>query len=83
LDGCPEWLGNGGSGIMSPSGEWLAGPVVGREELLVQRLRHSEVLRERQNFDPVGHYARPDVFQLRVDRRRQAVASFVDSETER
>ena len=83
LDGCPEWLANGGSGIMSPSGEWLAGPVVGREDLLVQRLRHSEVLRERQNFDPVGHYARPDVFQLRVDRRRQAVASFVDGDAGR
>jgi nitrilase len=34
----------------------------------------ARVREERQNFDPTGHYGRPDLFQLRVDRRRLSVA---------
>lgn len=69
---------DGGSCIAAPDGSWLVEPVVGREELIVADLDHDLVLKERQNFDPVGHYARPDVFELTVDRRRQEGAAFLD-----
>lgn len=38
----------------------------------------ASVREERQNFDVVGHYSRPDVFQVRVNRQRQAAATFLD-----
>ena len=48
-------------------------PVVEEERLIVARLDHSHVRAERQNFDPAGHYARPDVLRLHVNRERQGV----------
>jgi nitrilase len=36
------------------------------------------VARERQNFDPAGHYSRPDVTRLKVNRKRQATVKFKD-----
>ena len=41
-------------------------------------LDRERLLAERQNFDPAGHYHRPDVFRLEVDRRRAQAARFVD-----
>jgi len=76
LETCPEILADGGSGIAGPDGKWVIEPVTGREELLVATLDHREVRRERQNFDQAGHYARPDVTRLIVNRTRQGVASF-------
>lgn len=83
LASCPEVPANGGSCIAGPDGEWVVEPVTGREELLIARLDHRQVRRERQNFDQAGHYARPDVTRLVVDRRRQGIASFLDDVTPR
>jgi len=78
LERCPDVLADGGSCIAGPNGAWVAPPVTGREHLIVAMLDHREVRRERQNFDLAGHYARPDVTRLVVDRRRHSLASFQD-----
>jgi nitrilase len=75
---CPEVLANGGSCLAGPDGEWILPPAPGEEKLLVATIDHRRVLEERLNFDPAGHYARPDVTKLHVDRRRQTPATITD-----
>jgi nitrilase len=65
-----EVIYDGGSCIAGPDGNWIVEPVVGREELIVADIDLATVRAERQNFDPAGHYARPDVLRLVVDKRR-------------
>ncbi|MDA1081186.1 MAG: carbon-nitrogen hydrolase family protein [Gemmatimonadetes bacterium] len=74
----PPALGNGGSCIAGPDGEWIAPPVTDRETLIVRTIDHRRVREERQNFDAAGHYGRPDVTHLTVDRRRQGTVSLRD-----
>jgi nitrilase len=68
LDDQPEVMCRGGSVIVSPLGEVLAGPLYDREGMLLAELDLSEVVRARYDFDVVGHYARPDVFEYAVRR---------------
>ena len=69
LEEHPETLCQGGSVIISPLGEELAGPLYGREGILYADLDLAQVVRSRFDFDAVGHYSRPDIFQLHVDER--------------
>jgi len=65
----PELLCPGGSSIWGPDGSLLAGPLLGEAGILWADLDPEALTRERLEFDAVGHYARPDVFQLVVDER--------------
>ncbi|MBP9078356.1 MAG: carbon-nitrogen hydrolase family protein, partial [Haliscomenobacter sp.] len=76
LEHAPAVLANGGSCIAGPDGEWILEPVLNTEGLLVETLDFSRVLEERQNFDPVGHYSRPDVTRLFVNRERQTAVRY-------
>jgi nitrilase len=59
-------LGRGGSAVLAPDGSYLAGPLYDEEGILYAELDPSTLLAERQRFDPVGHYHRPDVLRLGV-----------------
>ncbi len=78
LEAAPEILANGGSCIAGPDGEWILAPVLHKEGLLIQELDFNRIYEERQNFDPVGHYSRPDVTQLTVNRERQSTVRFTE-----
>ena len=78
LDHAPEILANGGSCIAGPDGEWLVQPVLNKEGLIYHTLDFNRVYEERQNFDVVGHYSRPDVTKLTVNRERQSTVEFKD-----
>ncbi len=67
LDDFPDILSRGGSTIIAPLGEVLAGPLYDKEDMLVADLDLGEIARSRFDFDAVGHYARPDVFRLIVN----------------
>jgi nitrilase len=54
----------GGSAIISPLGKTLAGPLYNQEGLLTAEIDHREIIRAKMDFDPVGHYARGDVFRF-------------------
>lgn len=75
----PEILANGGSCIAGPDGEWILEPVVNKEELIISTIDFNQVLEERQNFDVVGHYSRPDVTKLIVNRERQSILNVIDN----
>jgi nitrilase len=59
----------GGSCIVDPFGNFLAGPNFEDEAILVAEIDRAQIIRGKMDLDVVGHYARPDVFQLHVDER--------------
>ena len=64
-------ISEGGSCIVSPLGELLAGPNYEGECILTAEIDPGEIIRGKYDFDVVGHYARPDVFRLVVNERPQ------------
>jgi nitrilase len=72
----PAVLADGGSCLAGPDGQWLIEPADADEQLLTATIDFDRVLEERHNFDVAGHYSRPDVTKLEVNRDRQAIATF-------
>jgi nitrilase len=73
----------GGSVIVSPMGEVLAGPLYGESGLLTADVDLGDRIRGKYDLDTAGHYARPDVFQVTVDRREKRSVSYLDEPDER
>jgi nitrilase len=65
--GDDDWMSRGLSTIVGPQGQVLAGPLVEEEGILYAELDAATARSSRYQFDPVGHYSRPDVFRLTVE----------------
>ena len=74
-------ISRGGSCIVDPFGNFLAGPNTDGEAILVAEIDRAQIVRGKFDLDVVGHYARPDIFQLHVDERpKQPVTLHRDAE---
>lgn len=67
LSSYPHILCRGGSTVISPQGKILAGPVYDRNENIIVEIDLDEITRSKLDFDPNGHYTRPDIFRLHVE----------------
>lgn len=76
-----EVMARGGSCIISPLGEILAGPNYEGEAILLADLDLDDIARGKFDFDCVGHYARPDVFSLSVDETSKRAVVFKTDDT--
>lgn len=70
----------GGSCIVDPFGNFLAGPNTEGEAVLVAEIDSAQIVRGKYDLDVVGHYARPDIFQLQVDARTKQPVTIQDGE---
>lgn len=68
----------GGSAIISPRGEVLAGPVYDEECMIFAEVDRSQIVRQSLDFDVVGHYSRSDIFRLEVDMKAKTAVHYVE-----
>jgi len=69
----PDVMSSGGSVIINPMGEVIAGPLCGEEGILTAELDISEINRAKMDFDVIGHYARPDIFRFDVNGQPESI----------
>jgi nitrilase len=72
----PDIMCRGGSAVVAPSGEVIAGPLWDEEGILYADLDLEMVSKAKVDFDVTGHYARPDIFQLKINSAPQSSVSF-------
>ncbi len=77
-----DWVEPGNGIICSPTGQIVAGPMRRQKGLLSADIDLEQVRLARRTFDAVGHYARPDIYRLTVDRSARAPVTLVDSRPE-
>jgi len=67
----------GGSVIMSPMGEVIAGPLFNKEGLVFAEIDLNDIVKARYDMDPTGHYSRPDVFKLTVNEQERPAVCII------
>jgi len=76
MEGFPEVIFRGGSAIIGPDAKYLAEPVYDCETIVYADIDLGQIIEERQTLDVVGHYSRPEVFNLLVNRSEMKSMAF-------
>jgi nitrilase len=71
-----DWINPGDSVVIAPGGERVAGPLHQQQDILYAEVDPAQAAIARRSFDVAGHYARPDVFTLQVNRQKQSPIEF-------
>jgi nitrilase len=71
-----DWINPGDSVVIAPGGEKVAGPLHEQQGILYAEVDPERAAIARRTFDVSGHYSRPDVFTLQVDRQKQSPIDF-------
>lgn len=70
-----DWMADGGSCLVGPDGQFMIEPIVNEEVTRLATIDLAAVQRERQTLDVAGHYSRPDVLQLHINKTRQSTVT--------
>jgi nitrilase len=73
-----DWLCHGDAVIVRPFGSIAAGPLHHEKGILYGEIEREAALRSRRTLDMAGHYSRPDIFRLEVDRAAKPPVAFRD-----
>lgn len=71
-----DWINPGDSMVVAPGGQIIAGPLHEQQDILYAEIDLEQVAISRRTFDVAGHYARPDIFNLHVNRQSQSPVTF-------
>ena len=74
-----EWINSGDAVVVKPSGAIAAGPLRRERDILYATIDIQAARNARRSLDIAGHYGRPDIFKLDVDRRPMPPVSFSDA----
>ena len=72
-----DWMSRGHTTIVGPTGKLLAGPLLERADILYATIDVEAARLARRMLDPIGHYARPDIFTLTVNTNPQQAVRFI------
>ena len=75
-----EWVNDGDAVIVAPTGAVMSGPLNRQKDILYAEIDTEAAHRARRSLDVSGHYARPDIFSLGVDRRALEPVTFSDQD---
>lgn len=73
-----EWINDGDAVVVNPAGAVTAGPLHREKGILYAEVDVEAARRARRSLDVCGHYARPDIFSLSVNRKPLPPAEFAD-----
>ena len=69
LENEPEVMSRGGSCIINPYGEYVAGPLFDKAGIITAEIDLDMIVESKFDWDPVGHYNRPDIFDFKINEK--------------